>query len=415
MTEIILLTVDSLRADHLTEGLFPRTWDHFQSDFALFENCISNGTTTQLSFPYIHTGQPMAKRGGIQSNIPTLADVYPGFSWALTNSPQLRADIGYSRGFDKFESSVTEASKQKSDHTVSKLKRWGNNYRFIRSLYYNIVLKLYARVSEPELLNSNTLLADSVTDKLISALESEEGFFWAHYMDPHSPFNHKKIPDRDFHTEHTNTEIKSMNNRFINQGATSSDINFLHQYYEESIKFLDRNLVKLFDFLQSEERWDDTMIVILSDHGECFDDEGQYWHGSDLLPVDELVQVPLLVKYAENKHTNSYSHPVQSADLLATVAEELCLDITIPDGTYPFTDDQARLIVSKSANGVRVTTESGYGIKQNDGEITIHGELSERSRRVLKNESPHGAEDQDLNDQFDNNKVEEQLEYLGYK
>src|SRR5207247_10680433 len=42
--------------------------------------------------------------------------------------------------------------------------------------------------------------------------------------------------------------------------------------------------------------WDSTMIVLVSDHGEEFQDHGGFWHGLTL--YDEQIHVPLLVKWA---------------------------------------------------------------------------------------------------------------------
>jgi arylsulfatase A-like enzyme len=59
------------------------------------------------------------------------------------------------------------------------------------------------------------------------------------------------------------------------------------------IKQVDDQLGRLFDFLQSNGRWDDTLIVFTSDHGDFL---GDHWLGEKEFLLEQAVGVPLIVR-----------------------------------------------------------------------------------------------------------------------
>jgi arylsulfatase A-like enzyme len=71
----------------------------------------------------------------------------------------------------------------------------------------------------------------------------------------------------------------------------------LAELYRGEIEYLDENFGKLLARLEADGLYDDTMIVLTSDHGEEFHEHGGFWHGLTL--YDEQIRVPLLVKWAK--------------------------------------------------------------------------------------------------------------------
>ncbi|MEM6387383.1 MAG: alkaline phosphatase family protein [Pseudomonadota bacterium] len=92
--------------------------------------------------------------------------------------------------------------------------------------------------------------------------------------------------------------------------------------YMGLIKELDDNLGRLFDFLESSGRMDDTMIVFCSDHG---DNMGDHWLGEKDLFYDCSARVPLIIydprKEADQTRGTSVDNLVEGIDLVPTFLE----------------------------------------------------------------------------------------------
>lgn len=232
-------------------------------------------------------------------------------------------------------------------------------------------------------------------------------------MDPHSPFNHQKIPDKSYSPEYTASEIKVMNNRFTNQIATREDIEFLQKYYRESIKYLDRHLVRVFKLLEKSGELDNTMIIFVSDHGECFGENNQFWHGSELDPIDALVRIPLAIKFTNGTHAGRHNQLVQQADILPTLADQFGWNLDAEAIGQPVYEDGKRVIISKSMSAIRATDEDGHAILS-DNELEIVGSPSKHTKRIVQTEGHIIKESKQSNTQ-ESEKLEQQLRYLGYK
>jgi arylsulfatase A-like enzyme len=73
----------------------------------------------------------------------------------------------------------------------------------------------------------------------------------------------------------------------------------MHALYLEDIAYLDQEFGKLLSKLRELGLYDDTVIVLVSDHGEEFQDHGGWWHGLTL--YDEQIRVPLVVKWRKGE------------------------------------------------------------------------------------------------------------------
>jgi arylsulfatase A-like enzyme len=72
----------------------------------------------------------------------------------------------------------------------------------------------------------------------------------------------------------------------------------MHSLYVGEIAYLDANFGKLIAKLETLGLYDDTVIALVADHGEEFQEHGGFWHGLTL--YDEQIHVPLLVKWRKS-------------------------------------------------------------------------------------------------------------------
>lgn len=415
--DVILIGLESLRADHFSEAYFPQSWDFFE-EFAHFTNAYANGVATPLSYQSIHTGYPIKTDSTLPDDKPTIAECYEGYSFAISNNIHLLPSRGYDRGFDYFTQYPREDSSSSVKTAYYKLRGVAGEIDLIASLYDRFWDSVDS-VKQPSLTQSKNRAAENVLSRFGDEIISRRGLFWTHIFDTHSPFYPQKVLDRDIDVEYTAQELESMMDRFKSGRPTDEDTDFLQQMYGELIRYVDRQLASFFRRLKRNDRWEDTIIVIFGDHGECFGEENIFGHGWDNSPVDPLIRVPLIVKYPGENHKNErFTHPVQLGDLFATLADLLNWGVDRPPHTRPFTVPETRPVISKSNTAVRVITEDGSAIRSYDG-IHKEGEIDSESMSVLNESKIPSADDLSGNipglDERAKEEVDKRLEYLGYK
>jgi arylsulfatase A-like enzyme len=116
-----------------------------------------------------------------------------------------------------------------------------------------------------------------------------------HYLDPHEP--RRKMAPFDF-------------------GDTESD------EYDTEVAFSDREVGRLVDWLRETGRMNDTIVVLVADHGESFLDHGMDHHGNR--PYDEQIHVPM-VMWAPDVAPARVAEPVGVWDIAPTVLAYLGL------------------------------------------------------------------------------------------
>ena len=93
---------------------------------------------------------------------------------------------------------------------------------------------------------------------------------------------------------------------------------------------MDQGFADLIEGLRAAGLYDDTLIVLTSDHGEEFREHGRVgWHSHSL--YDELIRVPLVI-WSPGVHGGRFEEPVSLIDVFPTVQEVTVLDspVVIP-------------------------------------------------------------------------------------
>lgn len=92
-------------------------------------------------------------------------------------------------------------------------------------------------------------------------------------------------------------------------------------YYDRSINNVDRSTGELLAWLKSQDLFDNTIIVITSDHGQAFGRHGLVGHGHGL--YEDLLRVPLMIKFAGQRVGANENRPVSLAALARIILDEL--------------------------------------------------------------------------------------------
>jgi arylsulfatase A-like enzyme len=305
---IVLVTIDALRADHLRCYGYDRNTSPFIDTIAqqgvLFTNAYATSSWTVPSMASIFTGL-YPKNHGVRHGVSRQGEVY--------NQQVLPRDLP----------NLTALLKEDGYTTVgiSSNLHMSKNTGFARG-FDHFILRRYGRAS-------------SMNEALQSVLEEIESarrwFLWIHYFDPHDPYFFRRpwaesyCTDREICQEISNEEMAMQRLRALHQsGELEGKLpRALRSLYDSEINYCDEHL-KL--ALQALPGFEDSLLIITSDHGEEFDDHGGLGHGTSL--YEELVRVPLIVRFPGARHAGvRIDHQVSIVDILPTIVEALGLKV----------------------------------------------------------------------------------------
>jgi len=311
-TNLLLITVDTLRADHLPMYGYERDTAPNLAELArrsiVFENAISQRTFTApslasiLTATYPPTHGIHDNRSALDDSNLTLAELLKakGFhTLGATGNPGLGAGFNFDQGFDVYESVDIRGEAE--------------------------VYRLDPR--EATLLNRIAL-------PLVDTLREQHFFLWLHYMDPHGPYI---VPPRyrDLFADDTLARkhggAKVPDDMQMYGPVRGSDpffdgreIDFFISQYDAEIKFLDEHLGQLFARLREVGQLDDTLIVITADHGETMGEHrgGYFTHHH---PYHHTLHVPLIFSHPRLPQGLRIERAVSLVDIVPTVLELLDL------------------------------------------------------------------------------------------
>jgi arylsulfatase len=325
-TNVLLITCDALRADHVGpppgggESLTPRL-DGLAAGGVTFRHAVSQGFRTPISMPSLFTGQypsrmgwfsipsPFALRrqvtGVLLGPTPTLAErlAAGGYRTAgIHSNPLLSRLFGYGRGFELFDDGLFLADAR----LPARLTRWA--YRV------------------PQLVRvAGHLPAAAVNRKAGRWLGDHRApfFLWLHYMDTHGPYcSRPGVP----YWRRVGAQVRYQKAVSRPAAITPAEREQLLGHYRDQVRYADAQIGALLDSL-SRAQLDDMLVVVTADHGEEFGEHGHYSHHSTL--AETLLRVPLILKLPGGRHAGRViDTPVAHVQLVPTVLD--VLDLPIP-------------------------------------------------------------------------------------
>jgi arylsulfatase len=291
--DVLVILLDTLRADHLgrREGrpvLAPALEAVFDEGIR-FSRAYAPANRTLTSMPGIMTSlsvQTVGRR--LSPEARTLAEHLRDAGWAtygISANPLVSARLGYDQGFEWFSDSHDWTSFRVGDlRRIAGVLAPGFAYHrgvATSEFYYRPVSEIRRRASR--------VLRDA----------KRPSFVYLHTMDMHGPYlPPRRLLPADYRAEDFLSYFSFL--RLGPEGALvgpehEAGIANLRQRYAAQLRFTDEELGRLFDELRASGRWDETLVWILSDHGESFGEGGFAGHGgSNATP--SVLQVPLGLK-----------------------------------------------------------------------------------------------------------------------
>jgi arylsulfatase A-like enzyme len=167
--------------------------------------------------------------------------------------------------------------------------------------------------------------AAEVTDRLSQWLEqAEKPFFaWAHYMDLHWPYHLEEglTHPRDIAKAWQDLADMYARDNFNSQGPlTPAQRDRFVGLYEQALQRLDLQIGRLIGHLEELGLDTDTVVIVVSDHGEEFLDHGRWGHWESNL-FDEILKVPLIVRTPYGPRGQVVRRQVPLLDLMPTILD----------------------------------------------------------------------------------------------
>jgi arylsulfatase A-like enzyme/Flp pilus assembly protein TadD len=265
---VLLISIDTLRADHVSSYGFPRPTtpniDAVAREGVVFRNAYSPVPATLPAHSSMLTGTLPPWHGvrdNLHARLPdsslTLAEILRprGFATAaVVSSFVLDRRFNLSQGFDRYDDrfeavhKIHDLSERKGDETARHATEW------------------------------------------LSAHGSQPFFLFVHFYDPHDPY---EPPEP-----------------FASQWADDK--------YSGEIAFADHCAGQVLDKLKQLQLDDSTLVVITGDHGEMLGEHGELNHG--FFVYESALKVPLVFRVPRAKTARQVDQAVSLIDIVPTVA-----------------------------------------------------------------------------------------------
>jgi arylsulfatase A-like enzyme len=274
---LIIFMVDALRADGL--GCYGNNrdpspfLDSYAKKGALFRNAFTHSSHTKISIASLFTGLIPPRHGlrragswtevltsaaeeTLSRDLLTMAEFFRlngYYTFGVSTNPHVTEIFGFGQGFDEFA-------------YIGRERPW---------------IADAAKVHE------------TATDRFLSP-GYQPFFLYLHYMDVHAPY----LPPEPYKSNFTRgmAEQKELWTDGPHKGEVSPErIEYSRATYTAQIRCWDDEFKKFMGELDGEGLLDNTIVIIMSDHGEEFHEHGGFGHGFTC--YDEMLSVPLIMAW----------------------------------------------------------------------------------------------------------------------
>jgi arylsulfatase A-like enzyme len=286
--DVVMVILDAARADHFGAYGYGRNTtpaiDGLAAEGLVFERAYSECPNTTCSVPNLITGVPFMNLGTVfrgrkvPDEVVTLAEYLKPLGYrtvGLSANPNNSASRNSHQGFETFE------------------RLWGAHRQ-----------------------------AELAVEKIAAQPPDEPLYLQLHFLPPHKPY--MPAPEFDLFTDpeyrgpvHPKIEL----HRYLRGGSTLSpaDLAQLVALYDGNLRMADDAVARVVEALRASARWESTLFVLTSDHGEAFGEHGHFQHDGTLF--DEMLHVPLILRLPGGEvpaGVDTFS-PAALADVVPTV------------------------------------------------------------------------------------------------
>jgi arylsulfatase A-like enzyme len=317
---IILITLDTVRADHLSLYGYPRRTtpniDGWARKGVVFENAISPTSWTLPSHASMFTGL-LPHQHGADSAEPldpswwTIGEVLSARGYETAG---FTSNLGYGgtgwgmgNGMDLYDDDSTSLR-----HNLKSL--------LLGSMLFQHLYGKYVKPEDFDRRGAGQINRDVL--RWFNHRTPRPFYLFINYFDAHEPYLAPgRFTSRFGHVSPWLLDrIESvMESESDHLHLSAGDTETLITGYDNCLASLDNSVGELIDSLSRLPGWDNTIVIITSDHGEGFGEHGAYSHGSNL--YREVLRVPLIFAGPGIPSGLHISHVVRTRELFETVLQ----------------------------------------------------------------------------------------------
>lgn len=293
--DILLITIDTLRADHL--GLYgygretSPNIDRWFRDGKRFERAYSTEASTSPSVTSMLSGLLPQDHGVrlffqlVPDDLMLLPDLLPEeYQSAAIVSNMVLTDeaMGFGGRFDYFDDRVDQ---RESDRRVFERNGAGTT---------NAALRWMANERDP----------------------LRPTFLWVHYIDPHGPYRPPEDAPKSFEHEGSQAIDAKRLPRYSVLAGVEDALTYVDRYDAE-IAYADREVNRLLEAFGQIHDLDESLLILTSDHGESMTDH-ERWFAHTYQVYEEIAHVPLLIR-APGTPASTESGLASGVDIARTI------------------------------------------------------------------------------------------------
>lgn len=351
---VLLIVMDTARASNVLPSENPDvmpTIEQLTHEGTVFKNAITTAPWTLPSHASLFSGQYTTAHGthagskSFDPNCDTIIEHLQKSGYqtvAVSNNSWISPEFGFDRGFEDFYLNIEPIPGGAELADVAR-------YDKISDRMHGLLDKLSVSNAIPTLINAayaqfiykryddGALVANwRIKHWLKKNWNSNEPFcMFVNYLEPHLKYN----PPRGFRYDHLPEHISKEDTKNANQDAwryvsgsvemTDHELDALEALYNGELSYLDYRIKDIYDFLDERDILDNTVFIVIGDHGENIGDHHLMDHQYCL--YDTLIRVPLIVRYPDSVPANqSVSSLVELRDLYPTLMKIANIESSLP-------------------------------------------------------------------------------------
>lgn len=342
---VLLLVLDATRVDACSCYGNPRATtpvlDRLAAEGVLYEQAIAAAPWTLPAMASIFTGLypgqlDIYPERRLAPDFETLAALLHqnGYgTFGITKNGWLSGDFGLLRGFETMHKlwqwlqtdddinavNLIESASNKGTARVAFQRAWQGN--FLKNSL-NIAYNRYWPQTDDG--------AAKICNELTKWVKNQEGpwFAYAHYLEAHLQYRPPRAwVDRFAHDPGRVQRLLAEDQQSLAwrhvagvDPLSDEDLEALRDLYEAAVAYQDYRMGQIIDWLHAEGELDNTVVIVLADHGENLGEHGLMSHNYCL--YDTLLHVPMVVRYPAAFAAGSrVSEQVQTLDLFKTILD----------------------------------------------------------------------------------------------
>jgi len=394
MRDIVLITVDSVRADHCSFMGYKRETTPFldkivKKEGIVFKNAISPGNYTSESMICAFTGdfshivpdapgqkmspKPWRREISRRTTIAQILAEKGYFTAGFSPNPMTSKYYGFDKGFKYFQDFLKGRDLTPKSPFL----------RFISNLIKNEEFFIHWENYYQNIIN------------LVKTVKTAKSplFLWVFLIDTHTPYN---CP-RYFKKYSSSLDLwKVFFEDFIGKNPKPKEEKRIN-LYDDSIRYVDKFIETLWYDLEDLDL--DPVFIIHSDHGEGFGEHGHYGHGEDYF-YEENIHIPLLIIGADMKGKVEYPCTLLDLPIVLNKLSNDKISLNDPNELFPnrgwvisktFDQNWVRIAVrTKEYKYILKHREEFYNLKEDpheqENKIGEFPELENELRKIAKAE-----------------------------